>query len=77
MTTPIVWNYEDIDSNLLAVEHNKEAIGYFRIDTSEFVIITNYSSSPGIPINILRTIVNGYDAALKEANHMLETALSE
>ena len=76
MNTPIIWNFDDIESNILAVEHNKESIGYFRIDTSEFVAITDHDSGPRIPINILRAIIDGYNDALKEAEHMLENTLS-
>jgi hypothetical protein len=72
-----MWNFDDIESNILAVEYNKKAIGYFRMDTSEFVVITDHNAGPRIPIHILRTITNGYDDALKEAENMLETTLSE
>ena len=75
--TNIVWNFDDVDSNLLAVNVEDQAIGYFRMDTDEFVIITDNNSSPRISIHILRAIVNGYDDALKEAKSMLETTLSE
>ena len=74
---PIVWNYDDIESNLLAVDVVDEAIGYFRMDTDEFIVITEDLNGPRIHINILRAIVNGYDDALKEAKSMLETTLSE
>ena len=74
---PIVWNFDDVESNILAVECNKKAIGYFRMDTSEFVVITDHDTSSRIPIHILRAITNGYDDALKEAEDMLETTLSE
>ena len=72
----IIWNYEDVHSNLLAVNSGKDTIGYFRIDTSEFVAITDHDSGPRIPINILRVIIDGYNDALKEAEHMLENTLS-
>ena len=72
---PIVWNYDDIESNLLAVDVEDEAMGYFRMDTSEFIVITDHLDGPKIPIKILRAIVNGYDDALKEAEGMLETTL--
>ena len=76
MNTSIIWNFDDIESNILAVEHNKEAIGYFRIDTSDFIAISSQDSDPRIPIYVLRAIVSGYDDALKEAESMLETILS-
>jgi|TARA_Y100000034_G_C6628901_1_gene274446 hypothetical protein len=68
MSTSIVWNYEDIDSNLLAVEYNEEPIGYFRIDKNDFVVMTEHNHNyPSISIEILGKIVNGYDDALKIA----------
>ena len=73
---PVIWNFEDIESNLIAVEYNKEAIGYFRMNTNEFVVLSDGTESPKIPLNVLRSIVNGYDDALKEAEYLLETALS-
>ena len=69
----IVWNYDDIHNNLLAVYKGKECIGYFRIDRDEFVIITDQIDGPRIHIDVLRTIINGYDAAVKEAKRLAET----
>jgi hypothetical protein len=74
--TSVIWNFDDIESNLLAVDIVDEAIGYFRMDTDEFVIITEDLNGPRIHINVLRSIVNGYDDALKEAKSMVETTLS-
>ena len=69
MNTSIVWNYEDIDANLLVVDYNEEPIGYFRIDKNDFVVITDHNHDyPSIPIEVLTKIVNGYDKALKVAN---------
>ena len=68
----IVWNYEDVPSNLLAVYKKKECIGYFRIDRNDFVIITDQPEGPRIHIDLLRQIVNGYDDALKEAKKIAE-----
>ena len=68
MSTSIIWNFDDIESNILAVEHNEEAIGYFRIDTNDFVVITEHDHDlPSIPIEVLSKIVNGYDEALEVA----------
>ena len=75
--TSIVWNFDDVESNLLAVDLVDEAIGYFRMDTNEFVVVTEDLNGPRIHINVLRAIVNGYDDALKEAETMVETTLSE
>tara|TARA_Y100000310_G_scaffold252925_1_gene259692 strand:+ start:1318 stop:1551 length:234 start_codon:yes stop_codon:yes gene_type:complete len=77
MNTPIIWNFDDIESNLLVVEYDKKSIGYFRMNTDEFVFIDALSTESKIPINILRSIVNGYDDALKEAKHLVKTTLSE
>ena len=69
MNTSIVWNYEDIDANLLVVDYNEEPIGYFRIDKNDFVVITDHNHDyPSIPIEVLTKIVNGYDKALEVAN---------
>ena len=69
MNTSIVWNYEDIDANLLVVDFNGEPIGYFRIDKDDFVVITDHNHDyPTIPIAVLSKIVNGYDKALEIAH---------
>ena len=68
----IVWNYDDIHNNLLAVYKGKECIGYFRIDRDEFVIITDQVEGPRIHIEILMQIVNGYPDAIKEAEKIIE-----
>ena len=69
----IIWNYDDIDNNLLSVKQGKNTIGYFRIDRDEFVIITDQLEGPRIHINILRQIVNNYADALTEAKKIVET----
>ena len=69
----IVWNYDDIHNNLLAVYKGKECMGYFRIDRDEFVIITDQVNGPRIHIEILMQIVNGYPNAIKEAEKIIET----
>ena len=67
----VTWNYEDINSNLLAVEYNGFPIGYFRIDKDDFVVITEHNHDyPSIPMKILNKIVNEYDEALKVANEI-------
>ena len=76
MNTPIIWNFDDIGSDLLVVEHNKETLGYFRMNTDEFVLIDALTTGTIIPIYVLRAIVSGYDDALKEAKNMVETTLS-
>ena len=68
----IVWNYDDVQNNLLSVKRGKNTIGYFRIDRDEFVIITDQIDGPRIHIDILRTIINGYDAAAREAKRLAE-----
>ena len=68
MNTSIVWNYEDIDANLLVIDLDGEPIGYFRIDKDDFVVITEHNHNyPSIPIKVLSKIVNGYDKALAVA----------
>ena len=68
----IIWNYDDVENNLISVKQGKDTIGYFRIDRDEFVIITDQIDGPRIHIDILRKIVNGYDSALKEAKKIAE-----
>ena len=68
----IIWNYEDVYSNLLAVEYNKETIGYFRMDLDEFVILTDQIEGPRIHIDVLKQIVDGYPEALREAKKIAE-----
>ena len=68
----LIWNYEDIHNNLLSVYHDKQCMGYFRIDRDDFVIITDQPEGPRIHIDILRQIVNGYADALKEAKKIAE-----
>ena len=67
----LIWNYEDVDNNLLSVYQDKQCLGYFRIDRDEFVIITDQPEGPRIHIELLRQIINGYDNALKEAKKMV------
>ena len=69
----IIWNYDDVHNNLLSVYNGKECMGYFRIDRDEFIIITDQIQGPRIHIDILRTITNGYDNALREAKKISET----
>ena len=68
----IIWNYEDVHSNLLAVNCGKDTIGYFRMDRDEFVIITDQIDGPRIHINILKQIVDKYPEALSEAKKIVE-----
>ena len=70
----IIWNFDDIENNLLAVEYDKETIGYFRTDREEFVIITDLQLGPRISIHVLRAIVSGYDDAMSEAKKIIEMA---
>ena len=68
----LTWNYDDVHNNLLSVKNGKDTIGYFRMDRDEFVIITEQLEGPRIHINILRSIVNGYDEAVSEARKIAE-----
>ena len=72
MMNDIIWNYDDVHNNLLSVYNGKESIGYFRIDRNEFVVITEQLEGPRIHIDVLRSITNGYDDALKEAKKIAE-----
>ena len=68
----VIWNYEDVESNLLAVEYNGNSIGYFRIDKDDFVIITDHNHDyPHIPMKVLSQIVSGYEEALKTAKKII------
>ena len=68
----LTWNYEDVHNNLLSVNNGKYTIGYFRMDRDEFVIITEQLEGPRIHINLLRSIVNGYNEAVSEARKIAE-----
>ena len=68
----IIWNYDDVDNNLLSVYDKKECIGYFRIDRDEFVIITDQMQGPRIHIDLLKQIVDKYPEALSEAKKIVE-----
>tara|TARA_R110002020_G_scaffold140159_1_gene311478 strand:- start:208 stop:426 length:219 start_codon:yes stop_codon:yes gene_type:complete len=69
----IVWNYEDIESNLLAIEYDNNPIGYFRIDKADFVVIAEPNHNyPIISLDILNQIVSGYNDALSTAKKMIK-----
>ena len=73
MSIPLIWNYEDVESNLLAVEYDNKPIGYFMIDKSHFVIITDHNHDyPSIPLAVLSQIVGGYEEALQTAKKIIE-----
>ena len=68
----LIWNYDDVDNNLLCLYTNKICLGYFRIDTGMFVMIPTHSETIKLDITILRQIVNQYDDALKEAKKLVQ-----
>ena len=68
----IIWNYEDVHSNLLAIDYKKTTIGYFRMNTGEFVILTDQVDGSCIHINVLKQIVEEYDDALHEAKKIAQ-----
>ena len=70
----IIWNYDDIDSNILSVYQGKECIGYFRINTGEFILIEYSDQSSNLNIELLRAIVSTYEDALITAKKMIETS---
>lgn len=70
--TDIIWNYDDIDQNILSVYRGKICIGYFRTDLDEFRIITE-GQLPHIHIYTLVQIANGYSQAIKEAEKIVKT----
>ena len=72
MMKKIIWNYDDVHSNLLAVDYDKKTIGYFRMDTDEFVILTDQIDGSRIPINVLKQIVDEYPDALNEAKKIAQ-----
>ena len=67
----IVWNYDEVDNNLLCLYTGKICLGYFRIDTEVFVMIPTHSETIKLNITILRKIVNEYDDAIKEAKKLI------
>ena len=68
----ITWNYEDVHSNLLVVMVKKETIGYFKMDSDDFVIISESIDSPRINIIVLKQVVDEYPEALMNARKMIE-----
>ena len=73
MNEHVIWNYEDVESNLLAIEYDGNSIGYFRIDRSDFVVITDHNHDyPSIPLDVLKQIVSGYEQALETAKKITE-----
>jgi hypothetical protein len=70
--TNLIWNYDDVDNNLLCLYTGKVCLGYFRIDTGMFVVIPTHSETIKLNITILRKIVNEYDDAIKEAKKLIE-----
>jgi hypothetical protein len=73
MPKKIVWNYEDIHSNLLVIMYNKDVLGYIKMETDDFVLISESIDSPSISIVVLKQIVDEYPEALSTARKMLET----
>ena len=73
MKEPVIWNYEDVESNLLAIEYAGKPVGYFRIDKSDFVVITDHNHNyPNIPLDVLKQIVGGYEEALRTAKKIIK-----
>ena len=70
--TSLIWNYDDVDNNLLCLYTGKVCLGYFRIDTGMFVVIPTHSETIKLNITILRKIVNEYDDAIREARKIVE-----
>ena len=68
----LVWNYDDVDNNLLCLYSGKVCLGYFRMDTEAFVMIPTHSETIKLNITILRKIVNEYDNAIKEAKKLVK-----
>lgn len=73
MPKKIVWNYEDIHSSLLVIMYNKDVLGYIKMETDDFVLISESIDSPSISIVVLKQIVDEYPEALSTARKMLET----
>ena len=71
MIFDLVWNYDDVDNNLLCLYIDKRCLGYFRIDTGMFVMIPTHSETIKLDIVTLRKIVNEYDDALREAKKIV------
>lgn len=63
----LIWNYDDVDTNILKVYDVDTMIGYFRIDTGAFTFAQRKVHSV-----ILRQMMNEYDSALNEARLIAE-----
>ncbi len=68
----ISWNYDDISSNLIVIMCNNKSIGYIKIDSDDFIIISESMEHPSIKMMILRQVVNEYPEALITAKKMLK-----
>ena len=66
-TLNIIWNYDDIDMDILKVYDHDILIGYFRIDMNTF----NFAARK-VHTLLLRTIINQYDKAKNEADLIKE-----
>ena len=58
----VIWNYDDIDMDILKVYDYDTLLGYFRIDTNIFTY-----ASRRIDIKLLQSIMIEYDGAKNEA----------
>ena len=68
----IIWNYDDVHSDIISVYVKKDCIGYFKLEDDKFRIIQD-SVSTSISIIILKQIVDEYPEALQEARKMIES----
>ena len=63
----VIWNYDDIDMDILKVYNYDTLLGYFRIDTNIFTW-TNRK----INTQLLQTVMSQYNEAKHEAESMKE-----
>ena len=63
----LIWEYDNIDMNILGVRTKNEKLGYFRLDLDQFI-----SRKKKLSIEVLNRIVNEYDDAKKEAEKIIK-----
>ena len=63
----VIWNYDDIDMDILKVYDADTLLGYFRIDANIFTY-----TSRKINIKLLQAVMIEYDSAKNEAELIKE-----
>ena len=63
MISKLIWNYEDVDTDILKIiDTDHKLMGYFKLDTEIFTF-----TQRKLPLSQLKQIANEYDEALRTA----------